>query len=183
MQTVKPTFAYTQVFPELAAWELPACLSQYGEEGHISNEGEDLLKRLWDLFSEIGSDAFRSIKADFNMIVPPDAHRPAAPFDRTNVKASDLKSMWQQQEAMSAAISGAHTKYNLPSDHPRNYIPKRRDVDADPDEAVYEMKTMLFDYAKPDIIMDFIVQVMRPTPLLDYIYNVHLVISHRSIHV
>ena len=152
----------------MAAWELPACLSQYGAEGHVSNDGEDLLKRLWDLFSEIGSDAFKSISEDFNKIVPPDA--PTKPFDRTNVTASDLKSSWEQQNAMSTAISGAHTKYNLPSDHPANYIPKRRDLDVDVDEAMFDMKTMLFDYTKPDMIIDFISQV----------HGVDLILSERG---
>jgi hypothetical protein len=56
---------------------------------------------------------------------------------------------------MSSAVNGAaYTRYNSQADHPRNYIPsvQVRADDVHPlialgtSEALFEMKTMLFDY-------------------------------------
>jgi hypothetical protein len=79
--------------------------------------------------------------------------------NRSSISASDLKSQWEQQDVISAVVSGAHSKYNRPSDHPRNYITKDNSINLGTDEAFYEMKTMLFDYADADAISDFIREV------------------------
>lgn len=82
-------------------------------------------------------------------------------FFRTSISASDLRSQWEQQDVISATVSGAHTKYNTPNDHPRNYITKENSIDLGTAEAFYEMKTMLFDYADAEAIVDFIGKVQN----------------------
>lgn len=65
----------------LATWELPASLSKYSSEGFVSTEGEDIVKRIWDLFSEVGTRASAQIKRDGG----PPLGRPPQPlndFDR-----------------------------------------------------------------------------------------------------
>lgn len=65
----------------LGTWELPAALSKYSAEGHISNEGEDLVKRIWDLFSELGTRATAQIQRDGG--APPGKDpQPGRDFDR-----------------------------------------------------------------------------------------------------
>ena len=63
----------------LATWELPASLSRYGAEGHISNEGEDIVKRIWDLFSEIGTNASNHMDREKGL---PATREPGRDFDR-----------------------------------------------------------------------------------------------------
>lgn len=79
------------------------------------------------------------------------------------MSAEQLKSQWEQQEALSAVVSGAYTKYNAPGDHPRSYITKDNVIDLGTDEAFYEMKTMLFDYADAGAIVEFISNVQEFT--------------------
>lgn len=87
-----------QVFPMLSTWELPACLADYGKEGHISNDGEDLVKRIWDLLSELSS---RKRIGDADPLLQ--SRRPMPPdFDRRSVDAEQLKSAWQGQVCSSA---------------------------------------------------------------------------------
>lgn len=64
-------------------------------------------------------------------------------------------------------MSGAYTKYNTPADHPKNYRPHQAPnvYDVRPDEALYELKTMLFDYADAEAIIDFIEDVQVSFPL------------------
>ena len=147
-----------QVFPMLSAWELPASLAQYGAEGHISNEGEDVVKRLWDLFSEIStkapksSDAWRAFDS---------RNYPAHDFDRNGVSADQLRSLWQNQESIDAATSSAYTKYNTPGDRPKHYMPKNNGIQLKSDEAYFEMHTILFDYADATFLTDFIMSVQE----------------------
>lgn len=75
---------------------------------------------------------------------------------RASVSADQLRSQWEQQDVISATVSGAYTKYNTPNDHPRNYLHKEKLMDLGVDEAYYEMKTMLFDYADAEAIIEFI---------------------------
>ena len=84
----------------LATWELPACLSEYSNEGHISNEGEDVVKRMWDLFSEIGTKATDTIEGSRG---GPDLRNPPQNdnlvFERPlGVNGDQLRSQWEQQE-------------------------------------------------------------------------------------
>ena len=85
-----------QVFPMLATWELPASLAKYGDEGHIANEGEDVVKRIWDLFSAIGTAASSKIARDGGN-VPLGRNPPQHDFDRASIGAEQLKSMWDNQ--------------------------------------------------------------------------------------
>ena len=71
--------------------------------------------------------------------------------------------MWDNQESVSAAVSGAHTKYNTPADHPRNYKPQENVYEVRPDEALFELKAMLFDYADAEAVIDFIGDVREFT--------------------
>ena len=84
------------------------------------------------------------------------------------MQASDLKSMWEQQDAVNAAVnssSGAHTRYNAPHEQPRNYSPPGRLFPQDvlPDKMLMEIRTMLFDYADAQNIIDFIEDVREFT--------------------
>lgn len=146
-----------QVFPALATWEMPASLAEYSKEGHVSNEGEDVLKRIWDLFSEIATkaddqNAFENVLAD--------KKPPPKEFSRVGITAVDLKRRWEDEAAITAATcSGAYTRYNGPGDHPRHYIEKGSRIDLGTDEAIYEMYTMLFTYADAGLVTEFISQV------------------------
>ena len=85
-----------QVFPMLSTWELPACLADYSKEGHISNEGEDLVKRIWDLLSELSSK--KGVRDADKLLQPKGAGQPQQDFDRrTNVNADMLKQSWENQ--------------------------------------------------------------------------------------
>jgi hypothetical protein len=83
-----------QVFPMLSTWELPACLADYSREGHISNEGEDLVKRIWDLLSELSSK--KGVR-DADKLLQPKGTGQQQDFDRRNVNADGLKKSWENQ--------------------------------------------------------------------------------------
>ncbi len=147
-----------QVFPMLSTWELPSCLADYGKEGHISNEGEDLVKLLWDLLSELSS---KKRVGDADKLLQ---SRPPVPgeFDRrSTVNGDQLKSAWEAQEAMQAVSSGQYSRYNGPGQNgqPKPYITKENLVDLLPQEAFYEMKSMLFDSVDSTLITDFLMRV------------------------
>lgn len=139
----------------MASWELPASLSKYGQEGHISNEGEDVVKRIWDLLSSIAAHPKKSDNLLMKAAPHPD-------FDRSSAgaafNATDLKSMWAQQDAINASVSGAYTKYNGPMDHPRHYLGPGEVFPTEvlPAEMLFEMQGMLFDNADAGAIIDFI---------------------------
>ena len=87
-----------QVFPILDAWEMPASLAEYGAEGHISTEGEDMLKRLWDLLSELSSTQSITARRDPANPAPMLArdHRGGNQVcDRANVGQAALKDNWR----------------------------------------------------------------------------------------
>lgn len=69
------------------------------------------------------------------------------------------------QEAMQAVSSGKYTRYNGPDDNgqPKPYITRENLIDLLPDEAFYEMKTMLFDAADSTVITDFLMRVREFT--------------------
>ncbi len=91
-------------------WELQACLTDYGKEGHISNEGEDLLKRLWDLLSEL---SLKNSVDSANKLLRATNPLPQE-FDRRGaVSADQLCSVWQQQESMHSV---PHTALNKSKD-------------------------------------------------------------------
>jgi hypothetical protein len=142
----------------LSTWELPACIADYSREGHVSNEGEDLVKRIWDLMSELSS---KKRVGDGGKLLQPRAPMQQDFDRRTNVNADSLKSTWGNQEAIQAASSGMYGKYNNPNSngHAKPYITKDNFIDLLPEEAYYEMKSMLFDSVDSTVIVDFLMRV------------------------
>lgn len=66
-----------------------------------------------------------------------------------------------EQEAIQAASSGMYSKYNGPNANgqPKPYITKENFIDLMPEEAFYEMKSMLFDSVDSTVIVDFLMRV------------------------
>jgi hypothetical protein len=142
-----------QVFPMMATWELPACLAEYGKEGHISNDGEDLVKRIWDLLCELSSTM--RINDAHQLVVPNHVMKTA-----TTLTSDKNKELWQDSDAMRA--SGPWSQSNQHSGmhgNTKHAITGNSIVDLLPDEAMYEMKCLLFDTVDSDAIVNFIMDV------------------------
>jgi hypothetical protein len=150
-----PKNAKKQAFPMLATWELPSCLAEYGKDGHISTEAEDIVKRMWDLLSELSM--LNDPGDDGNRLLRPPAAGTWAPvsFDRAGIGAADLRSQWDQFESIQSAGAGRETR----AARPKPYVTRSSLIDVLPEEALLEMHSMLWDSADPERVMAFIDRV------------------------
>jgi hypothetical protein len=141
----------------LSTWELPACLAEYSKDGHVSNEGEDIVKRIWDLLSELAS----KVNVSDHRLLQDTNHGQNLPaeFDRTNVSADALRSRWRDQESLQAALSGTDPALAQSATRPKQYMAQQAIINTLPDEAMFEMESMLFDHADADVINDFLTRV------------------------
>jgi hypothetical protein len=103
-----PKNSKKQAFPMLATWELPSCLAEYSKDGHVSNEAEDIVKRVWDLLSELVT---MGDKSGNNALLKPPAPGTWVPdsFSRADVSAEQLRSEWANFESIQSAGAGRET--------------------------------------------------------------------------
>ena len=168
-----------QVFPILDSWEMPASLAEYGKEGHISTEGEDMLKRLWDLLSELSSIQSVSDNKDRNK--PPPNNRTRYPtmlaehsvqgsFDRTGMNQTQVKDTWRHFDQNIGGLRpdgvGSPADLAFGSRQPAamgdpydTSSPSKCAVNMLPDESFNNLKSILFDSADINEINNFIMQV------------------------
>jgi hypothetical protein len=149
-----PKNAKKQAFPMLATWELPSCLAEYSKDGHVSNEAEDIVKRVWDLLSELVT---MGDKSGNNALLKPPAPGTWVPdtFSRVGVSAEQLRSEWANFESIQSADAGRETL----AARPRHYVTRSSIIEALPDEAILEIHSMLWDAADPERVLDFISRV------------------------
>ena len=162
---------FWQVFPVLDAWEMPASLASVSKEGHISTEGEDMLKRLWDLFSQLSSVSGLDDQQQLGPTHPALALR-SVTFEaesRQGKSDSEIKQVWRHAENTNRHVNGSISGEHFTRDNtggrrdlrqPRLYMPEEKDViKILPDEAWENLRTMLFGAMDMEVVEDFLTQV------------------------
>jgi len=176
-----------QVFPMLSTWEMPSFLADMTKEGHVSNEGEVLLLRVYDVLSQLttrrhvtnhsapaGNDMWRAAGGD-------------KAFDRKDVSSDELKRRWEMEERMHAlqksvdgsSGNGASGKYASTEESSGRhgggvssnrtyqaqlknpYIRKNNIIDVLPEEAMYTMEKLMLATTDRHKAEDFIKQLVE----------------------